>query len=224
MPKRIVHIYQGPVNTNVQQCAKLDGVITNADEILARLRSRLRKTRNNVRVVRAKVLAQEPFPAPVPGWNWARVLGDMEETLRETSMRARALRRTIRLARTRAAAGDSPVENREAGSALTHNDADRVTLKKLAHENVKDTIDKAGKGRSPDGAATEGTGGALDPPDGYRTRTGRPSGDGRMAEWTGGARGEEGPEFARAPVARHPSHVVTLGTPVVLAQRRGRMV
>jgi hypothetical protein len=100
-----------------------------------------------------------------------------------------------------AAAGDRVLTHFLRNSV--HGESGAATLKELAHESLKDTIDKAGKGRSPDGAAAEGEGSAPGPPDGYRARKGRAGGDGRMAAGPGGARGEEGPELSR--VARDES-------------------
>lgn len=84
-----------------------------------------------------------------------------------------------------------------------HDESEIGTLRELAHESLKDTIGKAGEGRSSDSAAAEGTRGATGPPDGYRARKGRDGGDGGVRSHDGGARQDEGPELSR--VARDES-------------------
>ncbi len=85
-----------------------------------------------------------------------------------------------------------------------HDESGIATLKELAHESLKDTIDKAGKGRAPDSGTAEGGGEEAGPPPDYRARRGRTSGDGGVRSHDGGETGEEGPELS-ARVARDES-------------------
>jgi hypothetical protein len=75
-----------------------------------------------------------------------------------------------------------------------HDEGGLATLEQLAHEDLKDTIGKAGKGRSSDAGADGPAGEEPGPPDDHRAQRGRPGGDGGVRPHDGGARGEEGPE------------------------------
>jgi hypothetical protein len=81
-----------------------------------------------------------------------------------------------------------------------HDEAEIDTLKELAHEQLKDTIAKAGQGRSLDAGAAIPAREEPGPPADYRARPGSGSGNGGVGPGAGGASGEEageGPELAR---------------------------